>query len=439
MDKNSAPDLSLDCKNTKITPVRNKIQGKTVSKKRKATLRKDGRFQVYALVNGTRKAVYGMTEAEANRKADEAEAEAVENMKAVSRCDVDQEETVISFKEKEKYTFENCFYRYRNYQLWYGAVEPQTVDRYEVTYRKYFPARKINTKDVRFIVSKDIQYFLLSVLNEYERITQKEYQRIRHIIQAVINYVYDEELDESVDYLEPVIDWDKIKRKIPRGKIYKAARQQHSISKENKQKLKDKVLVEHVYPEDYTYVLLLLINFSLGLRLGELAALTVDDIDMKQRIVSVTKSCKKYRKRDEYGNPVGKNVYSVDTTKTPKGIRNIPISDTAYHLFKILFEYRKNKGITSKYLAYDETDLKARQMKMDKVLRKLCSRADIEEFSSHIIRKTFATSLSKSPDIDIATIADYLGHAQVSTTFNNYIISENDTTEERIRKMSEYV
>lgn len=392
-----------------------------ISKRRTATLRADGRYQVYCKIDGKRKACYGNTEYKANCEAD------------IQEADQDIKEILLSDK---RYVFEYCFYRYRNYLLFYTALEKQTIDRYEATYIKYFPGSGLNQKDVRKITSADISEFLNSILHELKRITTKEYQRIKHIIKAVINFIYDEELDEET---EPVLDWEKIKRKIPKGKIYNKVAREYAVSSKDKNILRNKILEENIYPDKFAHVLMLLINFSLGLRIGELAALTVDDVDFDRQVVYVDKSCKRHNERDEYGNKVGKCVYYDGTTKTPKGIREIPISETARQLFQILMKYRKSKGYKSKYLAYDGETLNARAAAMAEILNKLCEKADIQEFHSHIIRKSFASALSKCPDIDIATISEYLGHAQVSTTLNNYIIPANETIDNKIKQMSEYV
>lgn len=408
------------CRKEKVSKKGNIIK---ISKRRKATLRTDGRYQVYAVLDGKRKACYGTTEYKANCRAD------------IEEADQDIKEILSTDK---RYIFEYCFYRYRNYLLFYTALEAQTVDRYEATYLKYFQKRALNQKDIRKLVSKDISEFLISVMDEYERLTVKEYQRIRHIIQAVLDFVYDEELDTEDD-VEPAFDWNKIRRRIPKGKIYKTVKHEYAVSSSEKMLLQDKVIEENIYPEKFAYVLMILINFSLGLRVGELAALTVDDIDMRRHVVYINKSCKSHKERDEYGNPVGQYVYTVDLTKTPKGIRAIPMSETAQMLFHILLQYRKEKGYRSKYLAYDGENIRARTRAMTDILRKLCERSEVEYFNSHIIRKSFATNLSRCPDIDIATIAEYMGHAQVSTTLNKYIIPAREDAEERIKQISKFI
>lgn len=398
-----------------------------ISKRRTATLRKDGRYQVYIKEDdGKRTACYGENEYLANCNADIQEAD--EEMRAI-------------LEGEGRFIFKYCFYRYRNYLLFYTSLEKQTVDRYEATYNKYFLDSKIASMDIRNITTEAVENFLNVVLHQRDRITNKEYQRIRHIIKAVIEFIWDFEIDYfdsgTVDF--PELDWKRIRRRIPKGKIYNKVQKEYAVSQKDKQILKEKGIDENVYPAKFAHVIMLIINFSLGLRIGELAALQVDDVDLERRIVRVDKSSKRHRVRDEYGNSIGKCVYYDGTTKTPKGIREIPISDTAYELFNILFQYRRIKNYRSKYLAYDGEDVRSRANALARTLEGLCQKVDISEFHSHIIRKTFASSLSKSPDIDLATIAEYLGHAQVSTTLNNYIIPTNDTIDYKIKQMSKYV
>lgn len=395
-----------------------------MSKKRKATLRSDGRWQVYVNVNGKRKACYGRTEYKANCQADILEA--------------DDETRILLMDVNHRCIFANSFILWRNYLLYYTNLTGGTIDRYESTYDKYFKGSLLDQKDVRYLNNKDIYNFLIKVLNDYGSITHKEYQRIRHIIKAIINFVYDEELDDWDS--ESEVDFDKIKRRLPQGKIYNRVKKQYAVSETDKSILKSKVLDEDVYSERFAHVVMILINFSLGLRIGELAVLTVDDVDMRNRIVRVNNSIKRSYIRDEYGNKTHECQYTVGTTKTPKGVREIPISNSAYALFDILFEYRKTMGYSSKFLAYDgNDDVKCRAESLAGTLETLCGRVGVDKINSHLIRKSFASALSKCPDIDIATISEYMGHAQVSTTLNTYIIPANETIDAKIKQMSDYV
>lgn len=395
-----------------------------ISRRRTATFRSDGRYQVSAQVNGKVKICYGSTEYKANCKADIAEAN--DEVREILTTD-------------KRYQFGYTYLRWRNYLLFYSNLTPETVDRYENTYNKYFQDSPFDRLNVCKISSRDVLQFINNILQEYGRLTNKEYQRIRHIIKAVIDFLYDEELDDTD--VQVSLDWDRIKRKIPRGKIYAPVKREYAMSQTVKGELKAGVTEEHIYPEKYATALLLVANLGLGLRIGELAALTINDIDMKNRIVYVNKSCKTYKQRDEYGNSTGSYEYCIDATKTPKGVRFVPMSNTVYQLLQELIRYRKEMGYKSNYLAYDgeRSTLKTRSHTMIVTWERLQKRLNLDPCNTHVIRKTFATSLSKSPDIDIATISEYMGHAQVSTTLNNYIIPEKESIETQIKKISKYI
>ena len=68
-----------------------------------------------------------------------------------------------------------------------------------------------------------------------------------------------------------------------------------------------------------------------GLRIGELLALTWNDIDFEKSILSVTKTC-------HDGNENGKHIRIIDTPKTENSRRQIPLSKT---LVKMLKEMKK--------------------------------------------------------------------------------------------------
>lgn len=395
-----------------------------ISKYRKATYRSDGRYQVIVYRDGKKKTCYGKTSYKANCAADIYESKDNSELYRIL--------TIPNYR----YMFRYSFYRWRNYMLFYTSLEKSSVERYENTYNKYISGSCIDKMDIRKMGTKHLHEFFRVVLEENEKISTKDYQAIRHIIKGCIDFVYDYELDGDNDE-EPSFDWDKVKRKIPKGKLYSRNKKERTVSKATKDELSNNLTDNS--NDNYACKIMLLINFSLGLRIGELAALEVSDVDMVERLVYVHNNYKTECVRDEYGNRTGQRNHYSTHTKTPKGERQIPISDSAYELFKKLFEYRKSNGITSKFLAYDGDKCKDRTKKLNTILNSWCNQSGVMKFNPHKIRKTFASSLSKSPDIDIATISALLGHAQVSTTLDNYIVPEDEPVDEKIKKMSIYV
>lgn len=427
MKKNSVVDLRLDVISDKVKQDNKSLTNVCMGKKKTATLRKDGRWQVYANVAGKRKACYGKTEYKANYAADIIEAK-----------EQGDDEVLERISGEKRFSFGNCFLRYRNYLLFYTNLTWETVDRYENTYNRYFPGTIFDEMDIRKIDSEAVSKLVFIILKKFQKLSNKEWQRIKHIIKATINFSIDEELDDFTDLKMPEINWEKITRRAKeQGKIYNSVKKQYAVSISDKKVLEEKIINENVYPEKFAHVLMLVINFSLGLRVGELAALKVENVDMVNHVVYVKNSCKTYKKRNEYGNAVGGYEHTIGGTKTPKGERAIPMSYNAQRLFEVLFQYRKEMGFDSPYLAYDGSDEAGREKALGKILRRFCQKTEIEDFTTHIIRKSFATALCMCPDIDIATISEYMGHAQVSTTVNNYLIPVRETLEEKRAKISQ--
>lgn len=422
-------DLNL-CKSYGILKQDNKtLQNISMGKKRNATLRKDGRWMVWAKISAGRKACYGNTEYKANYKADILEAE-----------DRGDDQELERLTGEKRFWFGNCFIRYRNYLLFYTNLEWGTVDRYENTYNRYFPNTFLDEMDIRKIDSDAVSNFVIMILKRFDKLSTKEWQRVKHILKAVIQFTLDEELDEEEDLQISTINWNKIKRHAKeQGKIYTPVHRQYAVPSADKRILEDKIVQDNIYPERFAHVMMLLINFSLGLRVGELAALKVKDVDMENHVVYVSSSYKSHKKRDNQGNAIGGYNHEDGKTKTPKGKRAIPMSYNAQRLFEILFEYRSEMRFSSPYLAYDGKEEAGREKVLGKILKRLCSKTEVEDFTSHIIRKSFATALCMCPDIDIATISEYMGHAQVSTTVNNYLIPVRETLEDKRSKLSQVV
>ena len=201
---------------------------KHISKLRKATYRKDGRYQVVVNKNGKKKTIYGKSPYKANCMADIYEAE--DNVELHKILTI----------PKYRFLFCYSFFRWRNYMLFYSCLEKSTVERYENTYKKYIAGKSIDNTDVRKLDTKHLTQFFFSVLDEKESISTKDYQAIRHIIKGCIDFVYDQELDEEEDE-EPSLDWDKVKRKIPKGKIYSKKRVERTVSKSSKNELDSKI------------------------------------------------------------------------------------------------------------------------------------------------------------------------------------------------------
>ena len=146
-----------------------------------------------------------------------------------------------------------------------------------------------------------------------------------------------------------------------------------------------------------------------GLRIGELLALTWNDIDLERNFITVSKTC--YDKRI---NGVTQKI--VESPKTSASNRVIPIPK---QLLPILKQLKKN-AFSEHVIADGGKMLSVRsyQRSFELLLKKL----KLQHKGFHALRHTFATRALEC-GMDVKTLSELLGHANANTTLNRYVHS----------------
>lgn len=324
---------------------------------------------------------------------------------------------------------------YSVYHEWFlmkrNIVKPQSLDRIEVTYNKYYYESTLSEMYICDISDNDIIDFLTAIIVKYGNVTYKEYSRILQIVSNVLVYARD-----LGCYGVPLHDWDKIKRYLPMDKLDRSEKIECAIKPEHIKELLYEVIERNVYPAKRNASLLLCMNFYLGLRVGELASLTFDDFDFDRGIVRIYKTESKFYNRDEDGSKIGVMVYRVsENTKTIYSVREIPLLPEVRKIYDLIKEEHERNHYDSPYLAYDGEDV-IFVRSLDRTLRRLCILCDIPYFNTHAIRKNFATVLHHS-GTPTRVISDLLGHSEIGTTENSYILSYKNNYSVMLNYMKE--
>ena len=162
-----------------------------------------------------------------------------------------------------------------------------------------------------------------------------------------------------------------------------------------------------------------------GLRMGELCNLEWSDIDFENESISVSKQL-------QYLPDFG--IYEMESAKTESGNRTISIPPTLIDLLK---EYKAwqndeivkwgDKWIVSEKLFTKENGAPIFPDTPSKWFGKFIKRNNLPPLTFHQLRHTNA-SLLISQGVDIATIANRLGHADKSITLKTYthVIKQQD-------------
>lgn len=319
------------------------------------------------------------------------------------------------------------------YNQWFrsrlNVLKPQSIDRIECTWRKYFDTNTFVNNPVHEIDEKCVYTFLNSLILSYGNITKKEYDRIYQIVNNVLYYAFDLDIGFCRS-----INWDIVKRHIAVDNLVPAVKKEYAISDFNKNKLFKAVLQDDIYPLKRSACLCILLNFYLGLRIGELAAIRWRDIDYGSKSLHVHQTETKYFSRDESGERTEVHYVVQDTTKTVYSVRHIPLIPEAMYLIGLIKQHHKVMNYESEYLAYDGAGT-ILSKSIERTLYKLCDLCHIDRFSSHRIRKTFASELHRA-NVPSKYITELMGHSDIRTTEKYYVLSYEDSLEELRQIMS---
>lgn len=324
---------------------------------------------------------------------------------------------VVEMKPIQEVSFEEIYKKW--FLMKINVVKAPTCDRIECTYNRFYKDSWITKMNISKIDEMIIIRFLTGIVVGHG-VTQREFGRIFQVINNVLVYAWDLKIGGA-----RLLDWNRIHRYIPEGKFITDQKQYFAVPKKDVEKLLHLVIYENVYPIKRSACLCLLLNFFLGLRVGELAALTWQDIDLQRKVVRIFKTETKCYDRDETGARNGAMVYRVlDEVKTIYSVREVPLLPEALFILQKLREHHDDCHYENTFLAYDGKDT-ILVRSLDRTLRKLCQYAEVNYFSSHMIRKTFATMLHAS-GMPTRYISDLLGHSEMITTERNYILTYQD-------------
>lgn len=169
----------------------------------------------------------------------------------------------------------------------------------------------------------------------------------------------------------------------------------------------------------------ILISLNTGLRIGEVCALSWNDIDFENQIFHIRSTVARVKSTDSDVN----SKLIIDRPKTKSSLRDIPIPSK---LLTILVSMKKqSKG---KYVVSAENSFVSPRT-YEYRYHKILDEYNIPSVNYHTLRHTFATRCIEV-GVDVKTLSEILGHANVSITLNTYVHSSMDLKRQQLEKLA---
>lgn len=170
-----------------------------------------------------------------------------------------------------------------------------------------------------------------------------------------------------------------------------------------------------------------LLALCTGMRIGEVCALKWEDIDFKQKVITV-----KHTVERVYNCESKSTENIVSSPKTKNSYREIPISKQLFSPLKIV-----RKESLSPYVVGTSTHSKEPRSYRD-YFGRLLKRLGIPQIVFHGLRHTFATRCIESK-CDYKTVSVILGHSNVATTLNLYVHPNLNQKKRCIERMNNFL
>ena len=344
------------------------------------------------VINGvkTRKTVYGKTKTEVRNK--------IKELQSMEQAGV--------FKEKNYLTIKQLAQKIIDEQLALNEIKQSSYDRKSETLKKLKPIYDIRLQD---ITEDQIKRFFITQINYSQSIINKEYQLLKAVMKEAER--------KKIITENPMSDIKKPKSKQELVKV-------RALTLGEQQKL-----LEVLKTQDVNYSEQMIISMFTGARMGEINALEVKDIDVKNKTISIHQTVSR-------GN-YGQHIISK-RTKTSAGMRKLPIDDTLADFLKecigdktegLIFT-RKGRIITTSQVNNQYSRILKKYNIIDETVE---GKVDL-----HSLRHTYATRCIES-GMPPKVLQKLLGHTDISVTLNTYCTAFDEYTGLNIEVANNYM
>ena len=288
----------------------------------------------------------------------------------------------------------------------------------------YVKNDSIGSKRIDSIKMSDIKSWVIA-LNSKRGLGYNTISSVRAVIKPAFQMAVDDDLINKNPFnfkLNSIID--------------KNENRKDALTDEEEHNFLEYIRNSNRFARHYDGIFLLL---KTGMRISELAGLTVGDIDMNKRTISINHQLQ----------GTGARNLTVTETKTDSGNRTLPMTDEVYNCILRLMKSRKNvlnepviDGVSGfLFLNRNGNPFPGRQWAgyFNRIVKNYNLENEIKmpNITPHVCRHTYCSNMVKK-GINLKTLQYLMGHSNVNITLNVYTHIAFEDIESEVERVSGY-
>ena len=300
------------------------------------------------------------------------------------------------------------------------GVRQTTKANYQTTVNRLrrdgFGQRKI--KDVKI---SDAKLWLIQL--QKNGLGYSSIQNVRGVLRPAFQMAVDDDLLLKNPFEFPILNV-----------IKNDSEKRESITIEQMEQFLEFVKNDKHYSKYYDAIYIL---FHTGLRISEFCGLTIQDIDMKERVICVHQQLQRLPNMQ----------YLITETKTTSGARNLPMTPGVYETFQRILKNRKRPKVEPMvdkqigFLFLDKNGMPKVSDHWQGYLHRMVAKYNrthkiqMIKITPHVCRHTYCTNMARL-GINPKSLQYLMGHAEIATTMDVYTHLGYEEAKKEVEKVS---
>lgn len=319
---------------------------------------------------------------------------------------------------KKNYTLTELFPEWLDYKKLKGS--PSYIRRIQSDWNTFYKGKEISQMPIKNMTSLYLDKWCHTMIRKYD-MTETKFQNMKIILKEGLEYASNEDIAIITKNPMDKVHFDnRIYRKKEKGLP------EEEVFTEREQKLLFDEITRRVEKnKKCTTPYMIILNFHLGLRVGELVA--IKETDIRNGHIHIQRMETEDFDIDSLTGKTKSLGYKVkNKTKTPAGNRVIPLSQEAVDIIETVKEINRAYGREDDGFLFlnSKNGTRTTTKAVFTYMQNVCKKAGLRQKGNHKIRKTVISRWVENFNID--TARRMAGHESEKTTLRNYCFDQRN-------------